>query len=146
MSAKLKIATKEDAERVEKLVGQCHAETGIRMDETARAEALAPLLEGSPHGVVYLIGPPTSPIGYLALSFGYSIALGGLEGFLDEIFVRPSVRRRGMASEAIGALAAALPAHGVRALHMRVGDVATGLHQRLRFSASPRPRFVTRAL
>lgn len=104
MSTKLLIATPEDSDRVLRLVSACHDETGIEMKDDERAAAVAPLLDGSVQGVVYLIGPPSSPVGFIAISFGYSISLGGIEGYIDEIFVRPAVRRRGLAGEALRAL------------------------------------------
>ncbi|PZX17696.1 acetyltransferase (GNAT) family protein [Palleronia aestuarii] len=147
MSAKLRIATTEDSERLLKLVLACHAETDLPQDEAAIAEALRPLLEGGPNGVVYLIGPPSSPVGYLAISFGYSISIGGLEGHIDEIYIRPPVRNRGMASEALHSLAASLSSHGVRALHFtQRGDDSPRVFGRQHFRPSKRGAVLTRML
>ena len=145
MSTKLLIATPEDAARVLHLVSACHAETGIEMTDDERASALAPLLDGSVQGVVYLIGPPSSPVGYIAISFGYAISLGGIEGYIDEIFVRPAVRSRGLAGEALRALVKTLPKHGVKALRVRAGG-DDRLFTRLRFAPAPRGSDLLRLL
>ena len=76
-----------------------------------------PLLEGSPLGVIYIVGPRNSPVGYIAISFGWSIETGGIDGSIDEIWIRPAVRDKGMASEALSALIPALREAGVTALH-----------------------------
>jgi len=103
-----------------RLVGDFHAESGIAGDETTRRAALLPLLEGSPHGAVYLIGPGRAPIGYIAISFGWSLAFGGMQGAIDEIYIRPAVRGRGIGSEVLLALPRALAGAGLRALHLEV--------------------------
>ena len=51
------------------MVAAFHAEAGIAQDDAGRRAALAPLLEGSPYGAVYLIGPARAPVGYLAVCF-----------------------------------------------------------------------------
>ena len=114
------LAKPDDLERVMRLVGDFHAESGIAGDETTRRAALLPLLEGSPHGAVYLIGPGRAPIGYIAISFGWSLAFGGMQGAIDEIYIRPAVRGRGIGSEVLLALPRALAGAGLRALHLEV--------------------------
>ena len=73
MKAALHLAQTPDADRLEALVAACHAETGITQTEEERRAALLPLLEGSPHGAIYLIGPARAPVGYIVLTFGWSL-------------------------------------------------------------------------
>ncbi|SER94716.1 Ribosomal protein S18 acetylase RimI [Tranquillimonas rosea] len=120
MTVTLRIATQDDFERIDRMSAAYRDETGLSQDAESRREALATLLEGTPHGVAYLIGPPSSPVGYLMISFGFSLAEGGLAGTVDEIYVRPAVRRRRMGSEALAALAKSLAKHDVCALHLQV--------------------------
>lgn len=117
MSAALALAGPDDLDRVLALVAACHGETGIALDDAARRAGLAPLLDGSPHGCIYLIGPKRAPVGYVVIAFGWSSASGGLVGTLDDIFLRPPVRGRGIATEALSSLARTLGAAGLRALH-----------------------------
>jgi len=127
MSAALHLATSEDLERVCALSASFAAEMGLEQDPEQRAAALAPLLAGSPHGAIYLIGPKRAPVGYAVLSFGWSIEFGGLDAVLDELFIRPPVRGRGMATEVLHALPRALGGAGVRGIHLEVAadDTAT---------------------
>jgi ribosomal protein S18 acetylase RimI-like enzyme len=116
----LQLARPDDLEKLLPLVAAFHAFQGIEQSEEARRAALMPLLEGTPHGVAYLIGPRVAPVGYIVVSFGYSVELGGLDGFIDEFFIREKVRRRGMGSEVLLTLLPALESHGVKALHLEV--------------------------
>lgn len=86
----------------------------------ARIAALVPLLDGAPHGVVYLIGPRRSPVGFIAVSFGWSLAAGGLVGRIDVFWIRPAVRGRGMGADVLLSLVPALSEHGLRRMRLEL--------------------------
>ncbi|AEI94335.1 GNAT family N-acetyltransferase [Roseobacter litoralis] len=138
MSAALTLAAPDHLEKLDTLVAAFHQEAGITLGAEARRTGILPLLEGSPHGAAYLIGPPRAPIGYLVITFGWSLEFGGLDGFIDEIFVRPGVRGRGIASETLLALPRALAGAGLKALHLEVERSAEDkqrLYQRAGFKS-----------
>lgn len=138
MSTALHLAGPADLDRLTGLVRSFHAERQFSQTDAERAAALAPLLEGSPHGVAYLIGPARAPIGYVIVTFGWSIEFGGMDGFIDEIYIRSAVRGRGIASEVLTALPAALAKAGLKALHLavdRANEPVQRLYQRSGFSA-----------
>lgn len=120
MSASLHLATPDDLDQLEPLVAAYHGFEGIQSTSEHRLRALGPLLNGTPHGVAYLIGMRRAPVGYIVVSFGYSVELGGIDGFIDEFFIRQNVRGRGMGSEVLAKLMPALGQHGVKALHLEV--------------------------
>ncbi|SFR03758.1 GNAT family N-acetyltransferase [Poseidonocella sedimentorum] len=121
------------------MVSAMHDEVGIASDPAHRQAALEPLLNGSPHGAIWLIGPRRAPVGYIVVSFGWSIEFGGLDGIIDELFIRRAVRRRGMASDALAALTQALTGSGLTALHLEV-DLTDATASRLYTRAGFRPR------
>ena len=126
----LHIAQIDDLEKLLPLVEGFHAHHGVEMSSEERLAALQPLLEGIPHGVCYLIGPRKAPVGYIVVSFGYSVERGGIDGTIDEFFIREKVRKRGMGSEVLMTLLPALREHGIKALHLEV-DQADENVQRL---------------
>ena len=129
MSASLTLAAPEHFERLDALVAAFHTEQGITLSAEARQNGILPLLEGIPHGAAYLIGPPRAPIGYVIVTFGWSVEFGGLDGFIDEIYVRPGVRGRGVASETLQSLPRALAGAGLKALHLEVDRDDTAKHR-----------------
>ncbi len=143
MSAALRLARPEDLDRLMGLVSAFHAEQGITQDADQRREALLPLLEGIPHGCIYLVGPGRAPLGYIILTFGWSVEFGGMDGFVDEIYIRPAVRGRGIATEVLMDLPKALAEAGLTALHLEV-DRASESTQRLylRTGFKPRDRYM----
>jgi ribosomal protein S18 acetylase RimI-like enzyme len=104
---------------------------------------LAPLLDGIPHGCVYLIGPARAPLGYIILIFGWSVEFGGMDAYVDEIYIRPAIRGRGIASQVLLDLPKALSEAGLTALHLevdRTNEAAQKLYLRTGFK--PRDRYV----
>jgi GNAT superfamily N-acetyltransferase len=146
MSAALHLASAEDLSKILPMMASCEAAAGLARGDAEREAALAPLLDGSPHGAAWLIGPRRSPVGYMTLSFGWSIAAGGLEGRVDQVYIRPSVRGRGMGSEALGALLGELRSSGLKALHLDIPPGHTraeGIYRRMGFRAATQGQRMT---
>ena len=97
-------------------------------------------------GLPILIGPKKSPVGYIAISFGFSLEMGGIDGFIDEFYIRANVRGRGMGSEVLESLLPALAQHGVKALHLEVspGNRAQKLYARAGFKLRDGYHLMTR--
>jgi ribosomal protein S18 acetylase RimI-like enzyme len=145
----LHLAAEEDADKLLPLVAAFHAEMGFGTDAEHHAMAIAPLLGGSPHGAIWLIGPRRAPVGYIVLTFGWSVEFGGLDASVDEIFVRPAVRGRGMGQEALSGIAKAMKDAGVRALHLEVDredENTQRFYHRARFENRDRYMFMSRIL
>ncbi|MCZ4352438.1 GNAT family N-acetyltransferase [Roseovarius aestuarii] len=146
----LTLAKPDDLERLLPLVAAFHAEEGIDdVDDATRRAGVAPLLDGSPHGAIYIIGPVRAPIGYVCISFGWSLAFGGMDGFLDEIYIRPGVRGRGIGSDVLRSLPKALAGAGMKALHLEVhrdNSKARALYQSLHFEARDHYSLMSRYL
>jgi len=136
VSAALHLATTGDLDRLCTLAAAFHTEVGQNSTDESRRAALTPLLEGIPHGVAYLIGPSRAPMGYVIVTFGWSLEFGGMDGIVNEIYLRPAVRGRGIATEILISLPKALADAGVKALHLEVArsnDPAQRLYTRAGF-------------
>lgn len=149
MSAALTLAKPEHLNSLTALVAAFHAEENITMSDEALTAGISPLLDGIPHGVAYLIGPPRAPIGYVVITFGWSVEFGGLDAIIDELYIRPGVRGRGIASEALIALPRALAGGGLRAIHLEVdrdNAAAVKLYRRAGFRERDRYMFMSKTL
>lgn len=149
MSAALHLARPEDLDAVLRLVAAFHSEAEIELSEDGRRAALVPLLNGNPYGAVYLVGPTRAPIGYVIVTFGWSVELGGMDSFVDEIYIRPAIRGRGLATEVLGKLANTLKSADIKALHLEVdreNEAAMRLYFRARFKPRDRYMLMTRLL
>lgn len=149
MSTALHLAKPENLDQILRLVEAFHTEADITLSDEDRRAGLLPLLQGIPHGAIYLIGPARAPVGYVVITFGWSVEFGGMDAFVDELFIRPAVRGRGMGSDVMLALPRALSEAGVRAFHLEVDrddEKAQRLYQRAGFSARERYMLMTRKL
>lgn len=149
MTTALHLAKTDDFAKLDLLVEAFHSEMQIASTPETRASGIVPLLQGSPYGAVYLLGPRLAPVGYIVVTFGWSVEFGGMDAFIDEVFIRPAVRGRGVATEALQGLAKALENVDVCALHLEVDrddERTQNLYRRVGFEPRDRYMLMTRRL
>ncbi|WGW03162.1 GNAT family N-acetyltransferase [Tropicibacter oceani] len=145
----LHLAGLDDTDKLLPLVAAFHAEQGFDTDADHQSAAVQPLLEGSPHGAIWLIGPRRAPVGYLCITFGWSLEFGGLDGIVDELYIRPAVRKRGMGFEALNGICKAMKDAGIKALHLeaeRTDDRLQRFYRRARFVGREDYMYMSRML
>ncbi len=147
MSAALQLAKPEHLEKLAALAAAFREERGEEVHEDGLNAALMPLLDGNPYGAAYLIGPARAAIGYLVLGFTWDMERGGLQGLLQEIYIRPPVRGRGIATEALLQLIKTMSGAGLLDIQVKLpNEGAAGLFQRVRFAPVETPISLIRPL
>lgn len=134
-------ATSSDLEAVLALHRDFFAEDGYPFREEESRANLARLLEEPGLGRVFVMHQDGRVVGYLVLTFGFSLELGGRDGLVDELYVAPAHRGRGLGSRALDAAEAACREEGIRAVHLvveRYKDGAQALYRRMGFVAHQR--------
>jgi len=115
---------------------------GYPLDEVAARDALVGLLvPDSPDGRVWLIEHEGTAIGYLVVTFGYSIEYHGRDAFVDELFIDAANRGRGIGSAVLQEAERRCATLGVRALHLEVergNDAGQALYRKLGFTDNAR--------
>ena len=139
--AAIRLAVPEDMLPLMELLRAFYVEE--RLAYTAGVQsALAGLLEAPARGVVFLIATDAAPpsaanlAGYFVLTYGYSLERGGKTALLDELYIDPAHRRKGLATVALAHAATAARAAGCAALHVEVQDtnrLAANLYARAGF-------------
>lgn len=110
----------EDLDVLADLAGKYHAFDGIPSSREARVAALEPLLADDSLGAVFLSRDRDRATGYIAVCLGYSIEFGGRDAFVDELFVEPGFRGRGLGHALVEHAAAFLNGKGVAAMTLEV--------------------------
>jgi GNAT superfamily N-acetyltransferase len=97
--------------------------------------ALTHLLATPTLGQVFLLRENDTPLGYFVLTFGYSLERAGHTALLDELYILPTHRNRGLGTAALHAALAAARTHHCHALHLEVAHAnpAHALYTRLGF-------------
>ena len=141
MDATFRQAGPDDLEGLLPLVREFWVIEKLRFVEPEVRRALAGLLASPQYGLVILAERAADPIGYLALTLGYSLEFLGRDAFIDEIYLREPHRGKGIGDRAIELAVEKCRALGVRALHLEVDHVnprARALYERVGFSAHER--------
>lgn len=68
----------------------------------------------------WLLEFETISVGYVVLTFGFSLEYGGIDAYIDELFVKPEFRGQGFASQALEFLNTECRKFNVQALHLEV--------------------------
>ncbi len=134
----LRLAQPQDINDLLPLVAAYHAFEGLNTTAPARREAVARLLGDSSLGAIWCLERADGLIGYLAICYGFSIEFGGRDGFVDEFFVAPDARGRGLGGHCLETVKARAAADGIKALHLEVdrgNDPARRLYARHGFAA-----------
>lgn len=147
--ARLREAGPADLGVLMPLVRAYHAFEQVEQSDAGREAVLRPLLEHRDFGRVWLIECGQDVVGYIALCYGYSIEFEGRDAFVDELYVLPQWRGRGLGRQALDHVCAHARAAGVRALHLEVANDnrrAIGLYASLGFENRERFHLMSRKL
>jgi ribosomal protein S18 acetylase RimI-like enzyme len=96
-----------------------YAEEGRRLDAAGEA-ALVQIARGEPLARAWLMRACGRPIGYLVITLGYSVEYGGTDGFIDELYLVPDGRGRGLGRKLLNHAFAEAAQLGIRTLHLEV--------------------------
>jgi ribosomal protein S18 acetylase RimI-like enzyme len=112
----VRLATLTDVDALVRLMRQFYAEASFTLSESAALRAFEALLDDSRLGQVWMIEDDGHPAGFVVLTVSFSMEYGGLRGFVDDFYVAPQYRRRGLGHAALEEVTRACRRRGVRAL------------------------------
>jgi len=116
----LQLAGPADCEELLAWLARFNAESEYPFDAGRARGALGELLARPELGRVYRIVEGGACAGYVALTLGFSLEWGGRDAFVDEIYLDPAWRGRGLARAALAELLDEARALGVNAVHLEV--------------------------
>ena len=124
-----------DLATLERLVRAYYAGDGLTFDERRQPDALARLVEGDALGRGWLVRLGREIVGYIVLTWSFSIESGGLDGYIDELFLTPEVRGRGLGSRVLALAELEARRLGLLRLYLEVehGNRALSLYRRAGF-------------
>ncbi len=138
-------ATATDADLLLELMAEYYACDGLHFNPVLARGALVELLADERLGRAWLIrddqAGPASVVGYIFLTFGFSLEFGGRFGLVDELYVRPECRGRGLGAAALALAERTAAQMGFRAIRLEVEHEnrrAQELYARIGFNAHPR--------
>jgi ribosomal protein S18 acetylase RimI-like enzyme len=128
----------EQEQALLRLARDFHAEDGHPLTERGAA-ALAQAAGGHPLARAWLIREQDQIVGYAVLGLGFGIEYGGADAFVDDLYLVPEARGRGLGKTVLALLEAEARALGLAALFLVVdpeNEPALRLYQRAGFEAT----------
>jgi ribosomal protein S18 acetylase RimI-like enzyme len=110
-------------------------------DEPVVRDVLRKFLASPDLGRAWVFFEEETPVGYIVLTFGYSFEYHGRDSFIDELYVEPQFRRRGIGRRAMQFVQERARDLGVNAIHLEVdegNDPAAELYRRAGYDAHAR--------
>ena len=129
MEQSFRTATESDTDVLLVMMREYYAFDHHPFDPEKARAALTGLLQDPPFGRVWLICAGDNVVGYIVLTFGYSLELLGRDAFVDEFFILESHRGQGWGRKAIEFVEEAARALEIRAIHLEVTRHNTSAQQ-----------------
>jgi GNAT superfamily N-acetyltransferase len=120
MAEVIETALERDIDRLLPLIREFHEHVGLTMSDDERVSTLLRLISDDTWGTVWLVFDGAELAGYIAICIGYSIEFRGNDAFIDEFYIRPESRGRGLGSKVLELIRAEAKIKGIRALHLEV--------------------------
>ncbi len=102
-----------------------HAFEGVEISERQREAAVRSLISDKSLGGIWLVYDEEVPVGYIALCFGFSIEFAGRDVTIDEFYILPEFRGKGLGSQALEQIKETARNLNVKAIHLEVARTNT---------------------
>ncbi|MEI6946284.1 GNAT family N-acetyltransferase [Paraflavisolibacter sp. H34] len=120
MELQFQPATEADVPEVAAMMADFYAIDGYAFD-AHRSETNLQLFVRNPElGRLWLLLWGEEVIGYAALTFCFSFEFGGKTAFLDELYLVPECRGKGLGKQAVAFVCRQARKEGVQAVHLEV--------------------------
>ncbi|MDQ1612128.1 MAG: hypothetical protein QOG00_2059 [Pyrinomonadaceae bacterium] len=129
-------AGESDADQLVELMREFYAYDHIAFEEAAARVALRQILSDARFGVVHLIRVGAEAVGYLVVTFGFSLEFHGRDAFVDELYLRENFRGHGIGKASIEFAGEVCRGEEIATLHLEVergNERALGLYRRAGF-------------
>lgn len=117
----MKPAQPEDIAKLVTLMAEFYAESNYKLDRMLAEKAFATILADERLGYVWMIDENKKDVGYVVLTLRYSMEYGGSIAYIDDLFVVPQSRNRGLSAAALVLVRDFCQSRGIRAITVEVG-------------------------
>jgi len=118
----VRLAVGPDVEVLVQLMREFYAESNYALDQAWAASSFRALISNSALGCVVLALHGPTAVGHAVLTTRYCMEFGGLCGYIDDLFVQPASRRRGVGYALVNALFAECNVRACKSVQVEVGE------------------------
>jgi GNAT superfamily N-acetyltransferase len=124
------VVTNQDLPTLLVLIQAFHLTEHLAFDEALDRAVLASFVENPALGCAWLIMDGAEVMGYVIVTFGFSIEYRGRDAFIDEFYIALPYRGQGIGTQTLAFVEAYCQSLGIQALHLEA-DFANPDAQRL---------------
>ncbi|MGQ0656641.1 MAG: GNAT family N-acetyltransferase [Chromatiales bacterium] len=128
MKLKWSASAEQDLPALLSLMAAFAAGEGRPFDRARCQRNVLYLLTRPAFGGIWLIHADAYCVGYVAVTLGYSFEFGGHDSFVDELYVLPEFRGKGIGTRTMSFAERAARALGARWLHLEASKRKPGLN------------------
>jgi len=131
------------------LMAEFYAESDYGLDQELAERAFAAILSDERLGYVWLIDDEAKVVGYVVLTLRFGMEYGGLMACIDDLFVVPQSRNKGLTTAALVQVRDFCKSIGVRAITVEVSHSngsAQTVYRRLGLAEAPDRQLLALAL
>ena len=121
MTTEIRIATVNDIPILVDMMQEFYAEANHSLDRQWATASFSALLKDDSLGAAWIVFYDSEHAGYVVMTIRFSMEYGGLDAFIDDLFVRTGYRRQGLGRAALDALFDECERRQVLAVHVEVG-------------------------
>jgi GNAT superfamily N-acetyltransferase len=112
---------RDDVPELVALMAEFYSESPFTLNHGRALKAFASLLADERLGRVWFIEAGSQVVGYVVVTFCYSMEYGGPCAFVDDLFVQRAFRGAGLGTDVLAEVRAFCVNHGIRAIHVETG-------------------------
>ena len=112
--------TDNDETEVLEMMAAFNKMEGYAFDPMGREKNVLEFTSNESLGRFYMIKRQQQTIGYLVLAFGFSFEYKGRDAFIDEFYIKPTYRNKGIGKTTLDFVASESKKLGIQALHLEV--------------------------
>ncbi|MFH1943541.1 MAG: GNAT family N-acetyltransferase [bacterium] len=120
MTVSFRLAGREDMQILLECMAEFYLFDRVPFDEEKARDALRMILSDDDMGRVWMIDDDSQTVGYIVLTFGFSLEYHGRDAFIDEFYIRKPYRGRGIGKQTLRFLEEECILLNIRALHLAV--------------------------
>jgi GNAT superfamily N-acetyltransferase len=142
-------ASADDIPLLLDLMTDFYAEGGYVLGRSHAAAAFVAVLADERLGYIRIIQEEHQPVGHLVLTLKYTMEYGGMVACLDDLYVKPAWRNRGLSTAALLEVKDFCEKAGIRAVTVEVGHnngPGQTVYRRVGFAEVPDRQLLAMAL
>jgi len=141
MGINYKPAVSDDIITILKFIKNFYGMNSYPFREEKVGESVRNLIKNINLGRIWIIEFDSKSVGYIILTFGYSIEYKGRDAFIDELYIEEEFRGRGIGRETVDFVIKESEKLGIKAVHLEVernNDAAKNLYEKYDFKDNGR--------